>query len=100
MSKSILIIDTPDNCYECPCFMEEGWRCQCRMENDEEVHDGRPEWCPLKLTVGVIPIEWIKKYIVDNTQRIDEVAGNTVNYLIYPKQIAKMLTAWWEKENE
>lgn len=50
--------------------------------------------------VDAIPVEWIKKYIVDNTQSIDEVAGLTVNYYIYPQQIATMLKAWWEKENE
>lgn len=48
MSKSVLIIDTPANCFECPCFMEMGWRCQCRLDIDEDAHDGRPEWCPLK----------------------------------------------------
>ena len=55
-------------------------------------------------TVDAIPVEWIKKYIVDNTKVIDdlkyEVGANPVNYYIYPQQIAKMLTAWWEKENE
>lgn len=48
MSKSALIIDTPANCFECPCFMDVGWRCQCRLDIDEDVHDGRPEWCLLK----------------------------------------------------
>ena len=55
-------------------------------------------------TVEAIPVEWIKKYIVDNTKIIDdlkyEVGANPVNYYIYPQQITKMLTAWWEKENE
>lgn len=53
---------------------------------------------------NAIPVEWIKKYIVDNTKIIDdlkyEVGANPVNYYIYPQQITKMLTAWWEKENE
>lgn len=48
MKKALLVIDTPENCYECPCFMEVGWRCQNRMDIDEEVHDKRPLWCPLK----------------------------------------------------
>ena len=50
--------------------------------------------------VDAIPTEWIKKYIVDNTKTIDEALGFTVNYSTYPQQIAKMLNAWWEKENE
>ena len=57
MSKSVLIIDTPTNCFECPCFMDIGWRCQCRLDIDEDVHDGRPDWCPLvkDSTVEAIP---------------------------------------------
>lgn len=46
--KAILVIDMPNNCYECPCFMDEGWRCQNKLEIDEDVNDGRPDWCPLK----------------------------------------------------
>ena len=48
MPKAVLVIDTPTNCFECPCFMDMGWRCQCRLDIDEEVYNGRPEWCPLK----------------------------------------------------
>lgn len=61
MSKSVLVIDTPTNCWECPCFMDEGWRCQCRLDIDEDVHDGRPDWCPLKeeSSTEVIPIKWL-----------------------------------------
>lgn len=57
MSKSVLIIDTPVNCFECPCFMDEGWRCQCRLDIDEDVYNGRPDWCPLvkESTVEAIP---------------------------------------------
>ena len=47
MGKAILIIDMPNNCYECPCFMDAGWRCQNRLDIDEDVNDGRPSWCPL-----------------------------------------------------
>ena len=51
--KSILVIDTPKDCPECPCF---------RAENDVPTYYGeycsvirkglsgeKPEWCPLKL---------------------------------------------------
>lgn len=61
MSKSVLIIDTPTNCYECPCFMDVGWRCQCKMDINEDVHDGRPDWCPLKEEKDAITIDWIEK---------------------------------------
>lgn len=65
MSKSVLVIDTPENCYECPFGTEycgdseyEG-RCELAecLDYDvilmtEEHYDyeskSRPEWCPLK----------------------------------------------------
>lgn len=98
MSKSVLIIDTPANCFECPCFMEMGWRCQCRLDIDEDVHDGRPPWCPLKEGKKIIPIEWINSYTtalifsddyVDNAEGIDD----------YIYCIDEMVRDW-EKENE
>lgn len=65
MSKSVLVIDTPENCYDCPFGTEycgdseyEG-RCELAecLDSDtrliaEEHYDyeskSRPEWCPLK----------------------------------------------------
>lgn len=57
MNKAVLVIDMPNNCWECPCFMDNGWRCQCRLDMDEEVHDGRPDWCPLHQ----LPEKWEEK---------------------------------------
>lgn len=65
MSKSILVIDTPENCYDCPfgteyCGnLEYDWLCELAdcLDYDaflmtEEHYDreskSRPEWCPLK----------------------------------------------------
>jgi hypothetical protein len=51
MSKAILVMDMPSNCYECPC---------CHIDKDYDTceanyiillmgHDKkRPEWCPLR----------------------------------------------------
>lgn len=65
MSKSVLVIDTPKNCYDCPfgteyCGDSEYEGCcelaEC-LDSDmrlitEEHYDceskSRPEWCPLK----------------------------------------------------
>lgn len=57
MKKAVLVIDMPEHCYECPCFMNEGWRCQCRLDINEEVHDERPTWCPLR----PLPEKWERK---------------------------------------
>lgn len=65
MSKSVLVIDTPENCYDCPfgteyCGNLEYEGC-CKLADcldydvilmTEEHYDyeskSRPEWCPLK----------------------------------------------------
>ena len=65
MSKSVLVIDTPENCYDCPfgtdyCSdLEYDGLCELadRLDYDlvlmtEEYYDceskSRPDWCPLK----------------------------------------------------
>ncbi len=63
MSKSILIIDTPESCMECPChftdmvaFKPNGegivFSFLCGANNKglegKDVNDKIPDWCPLK----------------------------------------------------
>lgn len=65
MSKSILVIDTPENCYDCPFGTEYCGNLEydglCELADcldydailmTEEHYDyeskSRPEWCPLK----------------------------------------------------
>lgn len=67
MSKSILILDTPENCLDCPlgigyCSDEDGEEVYCNIlecttyqkgiyedEDEEELYnDKKPDWCPLK----------------------------------------------------
>ena len=46
MSVIIPGMEMPKNCWECPCFVSDGWFCnlddECR-----DVYDGRPDWCLL-----------------------------------------------------
>lgn len=97
MSKSVLVIDTPENCYDCPFGTEYcgnlGYEGCCELagclDSDmrlitEEHYDyeseSRPDWCPLK------PLP--EKSIIENdmtdyqcglvdgrNQCIDEIAG-------------------------
>lgn len=77
MSKSALVIDTPENCYDCPFGTSYCGKLECagccelayRLNQDvilmtEEHYDreskSRPEWCPLK------PLPKKKEYIVPN----------------------------------
>ena len=62
MRKSVLVIDTPENCGKCK-FISEFW---CRAMNGRRVpnNDVIPNWCPLK------PLPEKKEYIVpiDNVE--------------------------------
>ena len=75
MSKSVLVIDTPENCYDCPFGTaycgEIKYEGLCELADcldydvilmTEEHYDceskSRPEWCPLK------PLPEKKEYIV------------------------------------
>ena len=46
--KSILVIDTPNDCYECPCYYEERNKCEATFKNVEDDDIEKPSWCPLK----------------------------------------------------
>jgi len=52
MSKSILEIDTPDACIDCPCHFADEEMVWCGKEKKELLADDisayRPGWCPLK----------------------------------------------------
>lgn len=56
MNKSILVIDTPKDCTNCPCHHRDNamvrnkeW-CYAGMRalGESEIKNSKPEWCPLK----------------------------------------------------
>lgn len=57
MSKSILVIDTPKSCADCPCCFADNVMVWCGKEKDtlcepgetpEGIETFKPDWCPLK----------------------------------------------------
>lgn len=55
MSKSILVIDTSDNCCDCPCRHMAQYLCGedellCGAKSDETIWNEKekPDWCPLR----------------------------------------------------
>lgn len=53
MSKSILVIDTPSVCIDCPChFAYDTGAVDCGVNGKELLTDDietfKPDWCPLK----------------------------------------------------
>lgn len=79
MNKSVLVIDTPENCLDCQfCYeLDEGVEACCSISDDDKdaslmkkidceygYCQGKPDWCPLK------PLPERKEYIVpiDNVE--------------------------------
>lgn len=57
MSKSILVIDTPKSCADCPCCFADNVMVWCGKEQDilcepgempEGIETFKPDWCPLR----------------------------------------------------
>ena len=47
MSKSILIVDTPESCWQCD--LENGHHCGITHEYiEDDEYEGIPDWCPLR----------------------------------------------------
>lgn len=95
MSKSVLVIDTPENCYDCPfgtaycgeleyvglCELADCLDCD-EILMTEEHYDceskSRPDWCPLK------PLPERKEYIVpiDNVEAQKDIIAVGYNTCI------------------
>lgn len=53
MSKSILVIDTPEACIDCPChFVEDTGIVWCGIKKKvllaKDIEVFKPDWCPLR----------------------------------------------------
>ena len=54
MSKSVIVIDTPNSCIECPCCIRTEMDTYCGMTDMQLEYDfeqrmyARHNWCPLK----------------------------------------------------
>lgn len=52
MGKSILILDTPERCVECPLVEYYCMDIYCNAYSDKcidpDIIGGKPEWCPLR----------------------------------------------------
>lgn len=56
MSKSILVIDTPESCCQCRfsgsdgdyCCLKENMVSDSNMISEEEYLNKKPDWCPLR----------------------------------------------------
>lgn len=51
MSKSIVILETPNRCFDCPCYKGYIRHDECEILEkeltDENLWHQRPDWCPM-----------------------------------------------------
>ena len=79
MSKAVLVIDTPNNCSECPCCdgIECGNKYKGYVDGHLEWNSGRPSWCPLR----PLPIKYgadiDEPYALGYNACIDAITGET-----------------------
>lgn len=76
MSKSILVIDTPENCAKCPCFLEVSTDC-CGVNGKDIGSNSKPDWCPLRNLPGKMSMEnqpfFDSSYVAGRNACIDEI---------------------------
>ena len=85
MSKSIVIIDTPISCWDCPCI--DGEYGECQLTNKSVPLYDALDCCPLKPYKEAIPIDVLKSW--------QKQYGNKCTYGTIMKCVED-----WEKENE
>ncbi len=78
MSKSILVIDTPENCEQCRFSGSDGDVCclEDKLILEQEYFDKKPDWCPLRGLPKKMVEEtrWFdKEYAVGYNSCIDEI---------------------------
>ena len=76
--KAILIIDIPNDCYDCPCYYEDRGKCEAFgiLGKKVEADDGIPSWCPLRRIPDKAAEDLIKG--LDAIQKIQSVEVRTI----------------------
>lgn len=87
MSKSVMIIDTPSDCCDCPFGTMAFGKSICLLDEGNGID------CPLKPYEDFIPIEWVEKWVDMLKER------NYHSYQVLMPALIEMLGTW-EKENE
>ena len=77
MSKSILVIDTPEHCGECPfrSFINYGKWCAAYDDTCIDHYPAKPEWCPLKPAPEKIEVPTWDDSIKAQSKNAEEVGA-------------------------
>ena len=91
MSKSVMIIDTPRDCCECPFGTMAFGKSICLLDEGNGID------CPLKPYKDFILIEWIKNYA---KRKASKGFTEIDCYWQYWEEDVLKMVADWEKEND
>ena len=97
MSKSVMIIDTPIDCCDCPFGTMAFGKSICLLDEGNGID------CPLKPYDDFIPIEWIEDYLQKYTDMAGEYMGKDNDIAMYGiirlNIISELLSAWKHKDD-
>lgn len=93
MSKSILVIDTPETCVDCPCCFTDNAMIWCGKQHEvlcepmtipEGIERFKPDWCPLqelprKMSMDNQPF-FDSSYVAGRNACIDEILEDCNNF--------------------
>ncbi len=97
MSKSILVIDTPENCRECKFSEYQGIVCRAMGLNKAHNNaDNKPDWCPLEeikmsndLISRCVLLEELNSFQMSITGHSNSIITAVINE--FKKSITKMI---------
>lgn len=72
MSKAILVMDMPENCFKCKL---QDW-ANCRIVKGCHTGDTRPDWCPLKEVPKKLDYIGLEEYDKGYNACIDAILGD------------------------
>ena len=77
--KAMLVIDMPNDCYDCPCYYEDRDMCEA-FNKKAKADSGRPSWCPIKPLPHSKQME--NRWFSDDYSKgwnacLDEIVGET-----------------------
>ena len=84
--KAVLVIDTPKDCYECPCYslnaQAKRFECDANLTIKGKIGvvelDKKPRWCPLRPLPHKLQADWYADgYKEGFNACLEEITGET-----------------------
>lgn len=94
MSKAVILIEMPENCYE--CLLEHNNKCTAY--GDIRVESiGKPKWCPLKTLPEKRPIK--DRYSYSYQLTYDQGWNRVIEEITGEAEIIDETNRWWAEHS-